>query len=89
MKSNFSWALQERDRALQDRKKQKTFFKLAEPHEIKKKNWGPHFTPVRMAATQKSTSNKWREGMEKREPSYTVGGMQTSTATMENSVAIP
>ena len=29
------------------------------------------------------------EGVEKREPSYTVGEMQTSTATMENSVAIP
>ena len=29
------------------------------------------------------------EDVEKREPSYTVGGMQTSTATMENSVEIP
>ena len=35
------------------------------------------------------------EGVEKREPSYTVGGnpftllVQTSTATMENSVEIP
>ena len=29
------------------------------------------------------------EGVEKREPSYTVGGMQTSTATLENSVEIP
>ena len=29
------------------------------------------------------------EGVEKREPSYTVVGMQTSTATMENSVEIP
>ena len=27
--------------------------------------------------------------MEKKEPSYTVGGMQTSIATMENSVEIP
>ena len=34
-----------------------------------------HFTPVRMAAIQKSTSNKcWREGVEKRESSYTVSG---------------
>ena len=33
-----------------------------------------HFTPVRMAAIQKSTSNKRGEGVEKREPSYTVGG---------------
>ena len=29
------------------------------------------------------------EGVEKREPSYTVVGMQTNTATMENSVEIP
>ena len=29
------------------------------------------------------------QGVEKREPSYTIGGMQTSTATMENSVEIP
>ena len=33
-----------------------------------------HFTPVRMAAIQKSTSNKCWTGVEKREPSYTVGG---------------
>ena len=30
--------------------------------------------PVRMAAIQKSTSNKCWRGVEKREPSYTVGG---------------
>ena len=29
------------------------------------------------------------EGVEKREPSYTVGGIQTSTASMENSGEIP
>ena len=33
-----------------------------------------HFTPVRMAAIQKSTSNKFWRGCGKREPSYTVGG---------------
>ena len=33
-----------------------------------------HFMPVRMAVIQKSTSNKWGEGVEKRKPSYTVGG---------------
>ena len=33
-----------------------------------------HFMPVRMAAIQKSTRNKAGEGVEKREPSYTVGG---------------
>ena len=35
---------------------------------------GYHFTPVRMAVIQKSTSNNAGEGVEKREPSYTVGG---------------
>ena len=45
---------------------------------------------VRMAAIQKSTSNKCcGVGVEKREPSYTVGGNQTSTATMENRMEIP
>ena len=33
-----------------------------------------HLTLVRMAAIKKSTNNKCREGVEKREPSYTVGG---------------
>ena len=34
-----------------------------------------HYMPVRMAAIQKSTSNKcWRGCGTKREPSYTVGG---------------
>ena len=33
-----------------------------------------HFTPVRMAAIQKSTSISAGEGVEKREPSCTVGG---------------
>ena len=33
-----------------------------------------HFTPFRMAATQKSTSNNAGEGVEKREPSYIIGG---------------
>ena len=32
-----------------------------------------HFMPVRMAAIQKFTSNKTGEGVENREPSYTVG----------------
>ena len=47
-----------------------------------------HFIPVRMAAIQKSTTINAEEGVEKREPSYTVG-MQTSTAIMKNSVEIP
>ena len=46
--------------------------------------------PVRMAVIQKSTSNKmlervWRKG----NPLTLLVGMQTSTATRENSVEIP
>ena len=47
-----------------------------------------HFTPVRMAAIQKSTSINIGENAEKTDPSYTVG-MQSSTTTMENSVEVP
>ena len=44
---------------------------------------------VRMAAIQKSTNNKcWRE-WRKGNPLTLLVGMQTSTATMENSVEIP
>ena len=52
-----------------------------------------YFTPVRMAAIQKSTSNKcWRESIapgRKGNPLTLLVGMQTSTATMENSVESP
>ena len=33
-----------------------------------------HLAPVRIAAIQKSTNNKYGEGVEKREPSWTIGG---------------
>ena len=33
-----------------------------------------HLTPVRMAAMKKSTNSKHGEGVEKRDPSYPVGG---------------
>ena len=48
-----------------------------------------HFTPVRRAAIKSPQTINAGEGAEKREPSYTVGGMQTTTATMRDSVEIP
>ena len=49
-----------------------------------------HYMPIRMAAIQKSTSNKCRRGgWRKGNPLTLLVGMQTSTAAMENSVEIP
>ena len=49
-----------------------------------------HLMQVRMAAIKKSTSNKyWRGCGEKGNPLTLLVRMQTSTATMENSVEIP
>ena len=43
---------------------------------------------VRMAAIKKSTNNKFWRGCGKGDPLTLLVGMQTSTATMENSVEI-
>ena len=49
-----------------------------------------HLTLVRMTAIKKSTKNKcWRGYGEKGTLLTLLVGMQTSTATMENSVEIP
>ena len=48
-----------------------------------------HIMLVRMTAIKSLQTINTGKGMEKREASYTVVGMQTSTATMENSVEIP
>ena len=49
-----------------------------------------HLTPFRMAAIRKSTNHKhWRGCGERGNPLTLLVGMQTSTATMENSVEIP
>ena len=49
-----------------------------------------HFTPVRMAAIQKSTSNKcWKRVWKKGNPLTLLVGVHNSTATLETSVEIP
>ena len=48
-----------------------------------------HLMPVRMAAIKNLRTINSGEGVEKRNPLTLLVGMQTSTATMENSVEIP
>ena len=48
-----------------------------------------HLMPVRMAAIKKPTNKCWRGCGEKENLLTLLVGMQTSTATMENSVEIP
>ena len=59
-----------------------------------------HYQRTEIKTTMISCQSEWQlskslqainagEDVEKREPSYTVGGNATSTATMENSVEIP
>ena len=45
--------------------------------------------PVRWLPPKSLQTINAGEGVKKREPSYTLVGMQTSSAAMENSVAIP
>ena len=44
---------------------------------------------VRMATIKNRQTINAGKGVGKREPSYTVGGNETHTVTMENSVEIP
>ena len=46
-----------------------------------------HLLPVRMVAIKKSTNNKCWRGCGKVNPLTPLVGMQTSTATMENSIS--
>ena len=48
-----------------------------------------HFTPVRMAIIKSLQITNAGEGVEKREPFYTVGGMYIGAATVENSMEVP
>ena len=49
-----------------------------------------HLTLVRMAITKKSINTiNTGEGVERREPSYTIGGNVNCTVTMENSMEVP
>ena len=45
--------------------------------------------PVKWLLSKNLQTINAGEGAEKKEPSYTVGGMQTSAITMENGVKIP
>ena len=48
-----------------------------------------HLMPVRMVGIKSLQTINAGEGVRKRNPLKLLVGMQTSTATMENSVAIP
>ena len=52
-----------------------------------------HLTLVRMAIIKNQNGRHQAinagEGVKKREPSYTVGGIVNDTATMENSMEVP
>ena len=48
-----------------------------------------HLTPVRVAIIKNLQIINAGESLEKREPSYTVGGNVNCAATMENSMELP
>ena len=47
-----------------------------------------HPTPVRIAILKKNTETNDGKDVQKREPSYTLGGKVPWAATMENSVVV-
>ena len=50
---------------------------------------GYHLTQARMSISKNPQTINAREGVERRKPSYTVGGNLTGTASVKNSMEFP
>ena len=48
-----------------------------------------HLTPVRMAIIKKTRENKFGKDVEIKDPSFTIMGLQITSATMEKSKKFP